>query len=396
MIDYHELMSILSVPRPNGSPAERETRRALQEWLTRHAIPHRAQTFQLYPYFFECVGVWLILSRTLLAVAVWQKWGWLTLLIALLGLLGGTLDVAANLPVVTWPGAQRGENILIEFEPKDPKQEVIISAHYDTKTEVLDHHKRMFFLKQLKFGIGLSALLGLWGPFQTVLSNLALGEVVYWAGIALTVPMLLLAWGFGLHLSLGRLLEPSRGAVDNGAACAIILGLAEQVAANKTPVDDQKITLALFSGEEVSMQGSRAYVSQRQQDLPTVALNLEAMAQDGETIYFERDGTVFWLLPTAETINQAISAAVNEVTGHSPQPFGPVTSDGGSFLMAGIPATTIATVDRSLGVTGFHSPADNLDRVVFERLPQWVEILKAFLVQIQPQRKDQNKHSLKK
>jgi putative aminopeptidase FrvX len=295
--------------------------------------------------------------------------------------------------VVTWPGARRAENILIEFEPKDPKQEVIISAHYDTKTEVLDHHKRMFFLRRLKFGIGLTALLGFWGPLQAVLANSSWGEVVYWAGVVLTVPMLLLAWGFGLHLSLGRLLKPSQGAVDNGAACAIILSLAEQLAADKISIDDQKITLALFTGEEVNMQGSRAYVRQRQQDLPTVALNLEAMAQDGETIYFERDGTVFRLLPTAESLNQAITAAVKEVTGHSPQPFGPVTSDGGSFLMAGIPATTIATVDRILGVTGFHSPADNLDRVVFERLPQWVEILKAFLSQIQRQREDQNRYS---
>ena len=154
-------------------------------------------------------------------------------------------------------------------------------------------------------------------------------------------------------------------------------------------MEDQKITLALFTGEEVNMQGSRSYVNQRQWQLPTAALNLEAMAQDGETIYFESDGTVFRLLPTAETINQAIAAAGEEVTGHSPQPFGPVTSDGGSFLTAGIPATTIATVDSRLGVTGFHSPADNLDRVVFERLPQWVEILKAFLDQIQRQRKEQ-------
>ena len=382
MVDYHELMSILSVPRPNGSHAERETGRALQAWLTRHAIPYRVQSFQLYPYFFECVGLWLILSRTLLAVALWQKWGWLTLVIALLGLLGGTFDVAANLPLVTWPGARRAENILIEFEPKDPKQEIVICAHYDTKTEVLDHHKRMFFLRRLKFGIGLTAFLGFWGPLQAVLANSAWAEVAYWAGVVLTVPMLLLAWGFGLHLSLGRLLEPSQGAVDNGAACAIILGLAEQLAADNIPMDDQKITLALFTGEEVNMQGSRAYVSQRQWQLPTAALNLEAMAQDGETIFFESDGTVFRLLPTAESLNQAIAAAVKGVTGHSPQPYGPVTSDGGSFLAAGIPATTIATVDSRLGVTGFHSPADNLDRVVFERLAQWVEILKVFLGQI--------------
>ena len=138
MVDYQELMTLLSVPRPNGSAAERETRRALGEWLARHGIAYRLQTFRLYPYFFECVGLWLILSRTLLALAIWERWGWLTLLIALVGLLGGTLDVALNQPLVTWPGARRGENILIEFEPPKASQEIILCAHYDSKTELLD------------------------------------------------------------------------------------------------------------------------------------------------------------------------------------------------------------------------------------------------------------------
>jgi hypothetical protein len=382
MIDYHELMTILSVPRPNGSAAERETGRALREWLTNHDIPHRIQVFRRYPYFFECIGLWLILSRTLLAVAIWERWGWITLLIALLGLLGGTLDVAINLPLVTWPGAQTGENILIEFEPLEPQKEIIISAHYDSKTEVLDHHQRMFFLKKLKIGIVLTALLGTWGPILEGLADSPWREAIFWVGVALTVPMLFLAWGFGLHLSLGRLLEPSQGAVDNGAACAMLLGFAERIAAGKIPLRSRKITLALFTGEEVNMQGSRAYVNHRQSRLPVAALNLEAMAQDGNTIFFERDGNVFNLLPTSDMLNQAIITAVEQVTGHVPQPFGPVTSDGGSFLLGGIPATTIATTDSQLGVTGFHRPADNLDRVVPERLPQGVEILEAFMEQV--------------
>jgi hypothetical protein len=87
------------------------------------------------------------------------------------------------------------------------------------------------------------------------------------------------------------------------------------------------------------------------------------------------------LLPTSEKLNQAIAIAVKEVTGQSLQPFGPVTSDGGSFLQAGIPATTIATTDKDFGVTGFHRPADHLDRVVFERLYQGVDLLLAFLRQ---------------
>ena len=237
-VDYHELMALLSVPRPNGSAAERETGRALKDWLARHGIAYRTHAFRLYPYFFECVGLWLILSRTLLAVAVWERWGWLTTPIALVSLLGGTLDVALNLPLVTWPGARRGENILVEFEPPGASREIILSAHYDSKTELLDHRQRMFLFKYMNFGIALTLLLGIWGPLDIWLMN----EPVHWIGVILSVPMLLLAWGLGTHLSLGRTLKPSQGAVDNGAACAILLGLAERLSKKESLPPNMKIT----------------------------------------------------------------------------------------------------------------------------------------------------------
>jgi len=150
MVDYQALMRILSVPRPNGSPAEAETRRALQDWLEQMGIPHRTHGFRLYPYFFESIGVWLIASRTLLALAVLLRWGWLTLLIALVGLLGGLVDVALGFPLVTFLGGRQGENILIEFDSPDARREIVFSAHYDTKTELLDHRQRMFFLKNIR------------------------------------------------------------------------------------------------------------------------------------------------------------------------------------------------------------------------------------------------------
>jgi hypothetical protein len=106
------------------------------------------------------------------------------------------------------------------------------------------------------------------------------------------------------------------------------------------------------------------------------------MAQDGDTIYLEQDGNVFHLLPTDEKLNQAFVAATEQVTGQAARPFGPVISDGGSFLMAGIPATTIATLDTRLGETGFHRPTDNLERVSFERLPRTVKILETILDEI--------------
>jgi len=316
MIDYRELMGILSVPRPNGSAAERATARALREWLDRRGISYRVQAFRLYPYFFECVGLWLILSRSLLAAAVWARWGWWTLPIALVGLLGGALDVALHWPLVTWPGARRGENLLVEFEPPGAKREIILSAHYDSKTELLDHCQRAYLFRYMNLGILLTLLLGLWGPLDAWLVSGA----IHWIGVLLTIPLLLLAWGMGLHLSLGRTLKPSQGAVDNGAACAILLGLAGKLSKGEALPPETKITLALFTGEEVNMQGSRAYVKSRAWPLPASALNLEIMAQDGDYIYWEEDGDAFRVLPTTKSLNEMYAAAVEKVTGAPAQP----------------------------------------------------------------------------
>jgi len=410
--DFQELMAILSVPRPNGSVTERKTSQDLQRWLQKHNIPYHIHSFRQYPYLFETTGIWLILSRTLLALAVWLRWGWGSLPIAVLGLLGGTLDIALHLPLVSWPGARRAENIVVEFTPPDPKQELILSAHYDSKTELLDHHQRMFFLKNLRLGIVITLILGLIGPLESWLRSQGSiwTALIYWIGAVLALALIILAWGLGLNLSTGRLLRPSQGAVDNGAACAILLGLAESLntegiisgmqsgsaqenifasIASKPekqeqfPLQNLKLTLALFSGEEINMQGSRAYVRDRDWPLPAGALNLEVMSQDGDYVFWELDGNVFHLAPTSAQINKAIRSAVTTITGVDARPAGPVNSDGASFLSAGIPTSVIGTYDLNWVDTGFHRPSDNLQRIVMKRLPEGVKILTDILYQFE-------------
>ena len=94
--------------------------------------------------------------------------------------------------------------------------------------------------------------------------------ITYSIGVALALALVILAWGLGLNLSTGRLLAPSQGAVDNGAACAVLLGLAENLHHERTQATQNseaqpgaclipqnlKITIVLFSGEEINMQGS--------------------------------------------------------------------------------------------------------------------------------------------
>jgi acetylornithine deacetylase/succinyl-diaminopimelate desuccinylase-like protein len=203
--------------------------------------------------------------------------------------------------------------------------------------------------------------------------------ISYGFGIILSIPLLVLAWGLGLNLSMGRLRSPSQGAVDNGAACAILLGLAECLQQGKIQLRSTRVTLALFTGEEVNMQGSKAYVQSREWPLPAVALNLEVMAQNGEYVFWEQDGDSLHLAPTAGEINRVIVQVVTEVTGEKAYPAGPVNSDGGSFMKVGVPATTFGTYDRILRDGGFHLPTDNLERVMMERLPQGEEILIRFI-----------------
>jgi hypothetical protein len=140
------------------------------------------------------------------------------------------------------------------------------------------------------------------------------------------------------------------------------------------------LILVLFAGEEVNMQGSQAYVREREWPQPARALNLEVMAQDGDYVLWEQDGYSLKLWPCSSEVNRDISQAVQQVTGSAPRLVGPVNSDGGSFLRHGIPASTLGTYDRQQKDRGFHSARDNLDRVVMERLPEAVKILSGFIL----------------
>ncbi|GEM_PF-753126 len=378
--DYAALMQILSRPRPSGSARERQALGALQGWLERHGLPYRLQPFTLYPYFLNCIGLWILLVFSLFALSIWLDWGWwVTGLLGLLCVSGGLLDITYDIPLVTWPGRRCGQNILIEFSAPQPQRELVISAHYDTKSELFDHHVRFFFFKNLGLGVALVVVLAVLSLAAPSLPP-AWQVPLQWLRIVLTLPLLVLAWGLGLNMAFGRLRRvQSQGAVDNGAACAILLGLSRQLAEGQVPLANTRLTLALFGGEEVNMQGSRAYVQGRAWPLPAAALNLEIMAQDGQYVYWEQDGTSFKLYPTHAGVSRAVSAAVAGITGAPASPAGPINSDGYSFLRAGLPATTLGTYDRQLGSHGFHLPSDNLERVQMSRLPEGVEILKLFI-----------------
>lgn len=382
MADFAQLLELFSRPRPSGRPAERETLAAMRRWLDERGVAYCVHPFRLRPLFFECAGAWLIASRTLLALAVARGWGWRALPVAVAGQLGGAADVL-GLPLVTWPGATDGASLLVPFGPADAERELLLCAHYDSKTELLDHRRRALLLRGLRPGSVLTLAAGLLAAAEAPLAarRPRAARLVRALAVAAVAPVLALAWALGMHLLLGRLARPSSGAVDNGAACAVLLALAERLAA--APPRRARVTLAIFGGEEVNMQGSAAYV----RDSFPPALNsprpaavvLELLGQRGPYVVWRRDGNALRTLPASPEMLALLGEAVRAVTGEAPQEELLINSDACSFLAAGVPAAVLGTADPQLGVGGLHGPGDTLDRVDLARLPEHVAVLEELI-----------------
>jgi hypothetical protein len=382
--DLDALMDLFSRPRPSGSAAERAVFDATLAWLDARRIPFEVHEFRLRPLFFECTGAWLIASRTLLALAIARGWGWRTLPLALAAQLGGTADIL-GLPLVTWPGVTRGRNLVLRFGPPDAPTELLLCAHYDSKTELLDHRQRAVLLRGLRPGIALTIASALLATAEERLRTRAPIAATVSRVLAnlCALPVLLLAWTLGLHLLLGRLARPSSGAVDNGAACVVLLALAERLASGAIPLRGTRITLALFGGEEVNMQGSAAFAGKHYPPAVNapkpLAVNLELLGQRGPYIVWQRDGNALRTLPASADVIDRLRRAVTAATGSTVEDAALINSDAFSFLRAGLPAATLGTSDPQHGIAGMHRPSDNRGRVDTARLAEHVAVLETLI-----------------
>lgn len=375
--EFAELMEKLSTPRLNGSHAVHDTRLYLTDWLKSNAISSHLHTYRLFPYFMEIGGLWLVFSQILLALSIWLRWGWIAMPIALIGLTVMILETK-GVHILSRLVAQDGENVIVELMPTgEVQQEVILSAHYDSKTELFYDRLRNFFMGKLPIAMATALVLGLLGIADAFVSrDTLLSSILHYAGIGLTVVQLSLFLPLGVNFIFGRFASPSQGAVDNGAACAILLGVAKRFAEQKISLAHTKVTIAIFSGEEVVVQGSRAYVRDREFPYPTTALNLELMGQGGNYFVWETIGDPFSAYPTTAELNLSLEAIIDELTeSRLLKASGPAGTDSLPFLAAGISATSLASVDVSLGTSGLHTPSDSLKRVYREKLQESLLII---------------------
>lgn len=377
------LMQILSIPRLNGSDALKSTRLDLSKWLNTQNISHHVHRFRLYPYFIEIGGLWLLTTVMLLTASIWLRWGWPSLVIATVSLVVIVVEMR-GIPLLSRVIADIGENIVIEFEPQGKiEQEVILSAHYDSKTELLNDTQRAFFMNKLPISMGIVIFLGLIGTLNNLLKNPAewWSVSLYLFALLLSMLMLILLVPIAINAIFGRFASPSQGVVDNGAGCTILLSIAKHLAAGDIDVEQTKVTIVLFCGEEVIVQGSRAYVADRDFPYPTIAINFDLMGQPGDYVVWKEIGSPLQKFPADVNLNKELRDLVLDKT-NTELLFrkGPIGTDTLPFLVNGIRATTIGSMDQILGFGGLHTSKDNLTRITSEKIEESTKLLISFLM----------------
>ena len=378
MAEWGALLDLLaSAPRENGTPALGETADALLLLLDGMGLPTELFAYEAHPHRLRLAGVVALLGGLAYAVALARQRAALALAFALITPTLLLVELDAYQPVFGWWGATQQSHVEATVGPGDFDQHLIVAAHYDSKTDVLDHVERAPFEI---LGLPLTLLMiaaaivcwrrtrGRRGPRGRFERGVTIAAAVY-GGFAF------------LSLSGGAFVsERSPGTLDNGAACAVLVALGERLAAD--PPARTRVTLLFLSGEEIGVQGSWVWAREHFTDTPaqpTAAINLEFLGASSEFATFKGESFATRSYPPDPHLLNVIDALHRErfgiplwVTWYS------AATDGRSFLAHGVPAITLINALPGHALArDMHTAGDNRERIVPGALDDALDLLEA-------------------
>ncbi len=366
---------LAEVPRENGTAALRETAAFLADALRAAGVADvTLAPFTAAPYRLRIAGG-LIAAGTML-----YAW-WLrarparALAVAVLLPVVLVAEMDFGVPLFGRLGAETAHHVVARVPARETcAARLVLSAHYDTKTDVLDHVER--------------APIELLSPLVTLLAVAAalvalrdgrgcrgrLPAVAAWA-----VP----AWGVAAFVALsgGAVVWPrSPGALDDGAACAVLVRLAERLA--RAPLARTEVEIVLFAAEEVGVQGSWTWVRERfgaGTDVPTRAVNLDPIGASADFAVLRRETFAFGghdadpgVVALLDRVHRARHGRALARTWYGG------ATDARSFLAHGIPAATlVARVPGEIFPRDLHSAGDDRARIAAGALDATLDYLDA-------------------
>jgi acetylornithine deacetylase/succinyl-diaminopimelate desuccinylase-like protein len=350
-------------PRENGTAAIQETAAWLAETLQGLGLDVTTVAYTAHPYRLRLAGIVALLGGALYAWCLRRRRPLAALGVAVVLPAVLLLELDRYVPLVSWIGATPQHHVVARLPAQQPTQRLVFAAHYDTKTDLLDHVERAPI--EL-LGLPLTALMiaaAAWaargrhrrGPLPR------LARVASWAAVL---------YGVGLFASLSAgMLVPSRspGALDDGASCALLVRLADRLRA-AGPLPRTEVEIALLSGEEIGVHGSWELARQRfaaPPDLPTAVVNLEGLGATPDLAVFGSERFSLRSFPPDPRLVAILDAAHRQLRRKPLHVtwYGAAT-DARSFLAHGVPAATLTSDLPGHGIArGMHSAADAPDRL---------------------------------
>lgn len=383
-MSWEPLLDLLaSAPRENGTAALAETTAAIAALLGSTGLPVELVPYTAHPYRLRIAGVLALLAALAYALCLLRGRPRFAGAIAILTPAALLLELDLYVPVFGWIGAQLQHHVEAVVAPPSWEQHLIVAAHFDSKTDLLDHVVRAPI-----------ELLGL--PIALLMIT---GAIVGWrrsrraaqarpARLERAAAIAAVFYGVFSFIALtsGEFArERSPGALDNGAATAVLARLGERLAAD--PLDRTRVTLLFLSGEEIGVQGSWLYASERFAEppsRPTAVVNLEFLGASSDFAVFkgERFTTRTYVAdPQLVALFDAVHRQQQDkplwVTWYS------AATDARSFLAHDVRAMTLLNALPGHALPrGMHSPRDNRERIVDGALDAALELLEAGLRRI--------------
>lgn len=195
------------------------------------------------------------------------------------------------------------------------------------------------------------------------------------------LPFGAMAWFF----SAGPLLRaPSPGALDNGGSLAVLLELAERLAA-RPPDSPITVKLVFLAAEEERALGSWRYATTLDPDAPIVVINLETLGTDEPIGFVPEEGFQLRRYPPSQALLATVDEVARQTSGHAlvavAVPRAAVT-DARSFLARGILAVTLIGPSRGALPRQLHSEHDVRDRLSLPALERAVNLLEAVVARV--------------
>jgi hypothetical protein len=381
---WDELLAHLAMqPRENGSAALTQTAEFLATTLAGFGVPVERLAFTAYPYRHRVCGVVALIGAVAYAWALRSRRRALALAIALISPTVILLELDYYVGWVTWMGAANQEHVIARVAAPASTQRVILTAHYDTKTDLLDHVERA--------PVDLLSL-----PMTLMMIAAPLAGIVrarsqsHRDGASrfdrILVPATIV-YGLSVFLVLtggAFVRQRSPGALDDGAACAILVRVVE--ALSRAPLTHTDVEVALLSAEEIGVQGSRDFVRARL--LPpqphTSVINFELIGATANLAVFGSERFTLHSYPADPELVRVLDGVHAQrrnlplhVTWYG------ASTDARSFLQEGIPAVTLLSdLPEHALARGMHSAHDTRDRIDEAALDETLAFVMAVLQQL--------------